>query len=76
MFGGPGANYAFLGDAGNFAYGTVSANIGVPLWSTKAVAGAYSVWAHPISDWGGPWLMDPSARVQVPAGYAAACQNP
>jgi RHS repeat-associated protein len=75
MFGGPGANYAFLGDAGNFAYGAVSANLGVSPWTTKAVAGAYSVWAHPISDWGGPWLMDPSARVQVPAGYNAACKN-
>ena len=76
MFGGPGANYAFLGDAGNFAYGAVSGNIGVPRWTTEAVAGAYSVRAHPISDWGGPWLMDPSARVQVPAGYSAACTNP
>jgi hypothetical protein len=31
MFGGSGANYAFLGDAGNFAYAAVSANMGVPL---------------------------------------------
>lgn len=33
MYGGPGANYVFLGDAGNFAYGAVTANIGVPLWT-------------------------------------------
>jgi hypothetical protein len=76
MFGGPGANYAFLGDAGNFAYGAVSASIGVPLSATEAVAGAYSVLAHPSSDWVGPWGMDPSATVQVPAGYGAACKNP
>lgn len=74
MFGGPGANYAFLGDAGNFAYGAVSANLGVPLWGAEAVAGAYSLYAHPSSDWGWPWGMDPSARVQVPAGYSAQCQ--
>jgi RHS repeat-associated protein len=76
MFGGPGANYALLGDAGNFAYAAVSANIGVPLWATEAAAGAYSVWAHPSSDWVGPWGMDPSATVQVPAGYGASCKNP
>jgi RHS repeat-associated protein len=75
MFGGPGANYAFLGDAGNFAYAAVSANIGVPLWATEAVAGGYSILAHPSSDWVGPWGMDPSATVQVPAGYGAGCKG-
>ncbi len=57
MFGGPGANYAFLGDAGNFAYGAVSANLGVPLLATEMVAGAYSLYAHPSSDWGWPYGM-------------------
>lgn len=38
MFRGQG-NAAFLGDAENFAYAVVSANIGVPLWATEAVAG-------------------------------------
>jgi hypothetical protein len=75
MYGGPGANYAFLGDAGNFAYGAVSAQIGVPLWATEAVAGGYSLLAHPSSDWVGPYFMDPSATVQVPAGYNAQCKD-
>jgi hypothetical protein len=75
MFGGPGANYTFLGDAGNFAYGAVSANLGVPLFATEMVAGAYSLYAHPSSDWGWPYGMDPSARVQVPAGYSAQCKG-
>ena len=62
MFGGPGANYALLGDAGNFAYGAVSANLGVPLLATEMVAGAYSLYAHPSSDWGWPYGMDPSSH--------------
>jgi len=32
-------NAAFLGDAGNFAYAAVSANIGIPLFAVEAVAG-------------------------------------
>ena len=75
MYGGPSANYAFLGDAGNFAYGAVSAQIGVPLQTTEAVAGGYSLLAHPSSDWVGPYYMDPSATVQVPAGYYALCNE-
>ncbi|WP_454886193.1 RHS repeat-associated core domain-containing protein [Sphingomonas oryzagri] len=71
MFRGQG-NAAFLGDAGNFAYGAVSANIGVPLSATEAVAGAYAWWAgHPDNN--GPWGMDSSATAQVPAGYGASC---
>jgi len=73
MFGGPGANYPFLGDVGNFAYGAVSANIGVPLWGAEMVGGGYSLFKHPSADWGWPWGMDPSAQVQVPAGYKAKC---
>ena len=61
MFAGPGENYAFLGDAGNFAYAAVSANIGVPLMATDLAAGAYTLVAHPVSDLG-PYGMDPSAR--------------
>ena len=75
MFGGPGANYPFLGDVGNFAYGAVSANIGVPLWGAEMVAGGYSLLHHPSADWGWPWGIDPSAQVQVPAGYSAKCNN-
>jgi hypothetical protein len=75
MFGGPGANYAFLGDAGNFAYAAVSANIGVPLIATELAAGAYTLLTHPLSDLG-PYGMDPSARVQIPAGYGAGCKVP
>jgi RHS repeat-associated protein len=74
MYGGPGANYAFLGDAGNFAYGAVSANLGVPLWATEATAGAYALAVrHP--DRNGPFGMDKSATTQVPAGYKARCTN-
>jgi hypothetical protein len=62
----------FLGDAGNFAYGAISANLGVPLSATEAVAGLYAVWAqHP--DTNGPFWMDFSATTQVPAGYKAKC---
>lgn len=75
MFSGPGADYAFLGDAGNFAYAAVSANIGVPFQATEAAAGLYSMRAHPSSDWVGPYNMDPSATVQVPAGYGAGCNG-
>ncbi len=75
MLGGPGANYAFLGDAGNFAYAAVSANIGVPLIATELAAGAYTLLTHPLSDLG-PYGMDPSARVQIPAGYGAGCKVP
>lgn len=75
MYGGPGANYVFLGDAGNFAYGAVSVQLGVPLWTTQAVAGGHSLLFHPSSDWVGPYFMDPSATVQVPAGYNAQCKD-
>jgi len=75
MYGGPGADYAFLGDAGNFAYGAISANLGVPLWATEAVAGAYSLIYHPVADWGWPFFMDPSARTQIPAGYSGQCKR-
>ena len=66
MFGGPGANYAFLGDAGNFAYGAVSANLGVPLTGAEMVAGAYSLYAHPSSDWAGlgGWTQAPEYKSQ------------
>ena len=74
-FGGPGANYVFLGDAGNFAYGAVSANIGVPLSATELAAGVYALLTHPLSDAVGPFGMDPSATTQVPAGYSAQCTN-
>lgn len=69
------ANAAFLGDAGNFAYGAVSANIGVPLIVAEGVAGLYASWAG-HQDIVGPLGMDVSAHNNVPAGYAAACQNP
>jgi hypothetical protein len=72
MFQGQG-NAAFLGDAGNFAYGAISANIGVPLWATEAVAGGYALWAG-HQDTNGPFWMDASATQQVPAGYSAQCK--
>jgi RHS repeat-associated protein len=77
MFG-QGAGYtanAFLGDAGNFAYAAVSANIGVPYLATELAAAAYSWTHHSPSDWVGPLGMDPSATVQVPAGYGASCKG-
>jgi RHS repeat-associated protein len=73
MFQGQG-NAAFLGDAGNFAYAAVSANVGVPLSVTEAVAGAYAQWAG-HQDTNGPWGMDDSATAQVPAGYGAGCMG-
>ena len=72
MFGGPGANYTLLGDAGNFAYFAVSANIGVPLWTAELFAGGYSMTHHPPSDWVGPFNMDPSATRNI-SGYGAGC---
>jgi hypothetical protein len=72
MYGGPGANYQLLGDAGNFAYFAVSANISVPLWTAELVAGEYSITHHPPSDWVGPFGMDPSATRTV-SGYGAKC---
>jgi len=75
MFGGPGAKNVFLGDAGNFAYGAVAAQLGVPLWATELAAGAYSLVTHPSKDWVGPYNMDPSATVNVPAGYNAQCSD-
>ncbi len=77
MFG-KGAGYttnAFLGDAGNFAYAAVSANIGVPYLATELVAAEYSWTHHPMSDWVGPYGMDPSATAQIPAGYGASCKG-
>ena len=66
------ANAAFLGNAGNFAYGAVSANIGIPLSVTEMVAGAYAIVAG-HQDRNGPYGMDASATAQVPAGYSALC---
>jgi hypothetical protein len=65
---------AFLGDAGNFAYAAVSANIGIPLFAVEAVAGGYALWAG-HSDANGPYFMDASATAQIPAGYGAGCKN-
>jgi RHS repeat-associated protein len=67
------ANAAFLGDAGNFAYGAISANIGVPLWATEAVAGGYALWAG-HQDANGPFWMDQSASQHVQPGYNAQCK--
>jgi RHS repeat-associated protein len=67
-------NAAFLGDAGNFAYAAVSANIGIPLFAVEAVAGGYALWAG-HKDANGPYFMDASATVQIPAGYGAGCKG-
>jgi len=67
------ADPELLGDAGNFAYGAISANLGVPLQATKAVAGGYALLAG-HKDTSGPYWMDASATKQVPAGYSAQCQ--
>jgi RHS repeat-associated protein len=76
MYGGPGANYHSLGDAGNFAYGAVSADLGVPLSAAESVAGGYARVAHTPSDRAGPYGMDNSATENVPAGYDAKCLKP
>jgi RHS repeat-associated protein len=76
MYGGPGANYHFLGDAGNFAYGAVAADLWIPLSATESVAGGYASVAHTQSDRAGPHGMDRSATDNVPAGYAARCLKP
>jgi RHS repeat-associated protein len=65
---------AFLGDAGNFAYAAVSANIGIPLVAVEWVAGGYALWAG-HQDANGPYYMDASATVQVPAGFGAGCKG-
>jgi hypothetical protein len=72
MYGGPGADYTLLGDAGNFAYFAVSADIGVPLGVAEFVAGVYSITHHPSSDWVGPFGMDPSATRNISA-YGVTC---
>lgn len=69
------ANATFLGDAGNFAYGAVSANIGVPLIGAELGATVYALWSG-HQDLVPPLYMDVSATTNVPLGYAAACQNP
>lgn len=74
MYKGSGANAQFLGKAGNFAYGAVSADIGVPLSAAEFVAGVYAyVSGHP--DRNGPYGMDNSATINVPAGYSAQCKK-
>jgi hypothetical protein len=65
----------FLGNAGNFAYGAVSANIGVPLWAAELAAGAYSITHHPPEQWIGPFGMDPSANDFLEPGFNAQCTN-
>ena len=76
IYGGPNANYPFLGDAGNFAYGAVAANLRIPLSATEMVAGAYARIAHAASDRAGPYGMDRSATANTPAGYAEECIEP
>jgi hypothetical protein len=60
-----------LGEAGNFAYGAVTARLGIPLDAAEIPAGIYSLVTHPASEWGWPYGMDLSARKQVPKGYYA-----
>jgi RHS repeat-associated protein len=68
------ANAGFLGDAGNFAYGAISADLGVPLTAAQMVAGAYaSLAGH--KDTNNPYGMDNSAKQQVQTGYQATCQK-
>jgi RHS repeat-associated protein len=69
------ANATFLGDAGNFAYGAVAANMEVPLSVAELVAGGYAQLTHPPNQQVGPFGMDPSATTQVPAGYKAQCKD-
>lgn len=76
MYRGQGADPTLLGNAGNFAYGAVSADIGVPLSVAEMVAGGYAQLTHPSSQTNGPYGMDPSATANVPAGYTAQCLNP
>ncbi|HWY64238.1 MAG TPA: hypothetical protein VNX61_03420, partial [Rhizomicrobium sp.] len=71
MFAGQKADPGLLGDAGNFAYGAVTARIGIPLGAAEIPAGIYSLVTHPASEWGWPYGMDLSARKQVPKGYNA-----
>ena len=60
-------NAAFLGDAGNFAYSAVSANIGIPLFAVEAVAGGYALWAG-HADATGPYFMDASPQHKFQRG--------
>ena len=71
MFAGPNVDPELLGQAGNFAYGTVAARLGVPLGAAEIPAGLYALMNHPAKDWGWPYGMDPSARLQMPKGYGA-----
>ena len=63
---------AFLGDAGNFAYGAISADLGIPLSAAEIVAGAYAK-AAKHKDTNNRFGMDNSAAQQIPAGYKATC---
>ncbi|MES2294031.1 MAG: hypothetical protein V4527_12090 [Pseudomonadota bacterium] len=71
MFAGPNVDPELLGQAGNFAYGAVAARLGIPLGAAEVPAGLYSLINHPAKDWGWPYGMDRSARLQMPKGYGA-----
>jgi hypothetical protein len=76
MYGGPGADYKFLGEAGNFAYGAVSADLGIPLKATEIAAGGYASLTHTPSQRVGPYGMTNGETVNIPNGYDAKCLNP
>jgi hypothetical protein len=68
------ADPGFLGDAGNFAYGAISADLGVPLSAAEIVAGGYALLTG-HQDTNHPYGMDSSANAQIPAGYKATCRK-
>jgi len=76
MYGSPGADYKFLGEAGNFAYGAVSADLGIPLEATEMAAGGYARLTHTSSQRVGPYGMTNGETVNIPNGYDATCLNP
>ena len=72
------ASPAFLGDAGNFAYGAVAAGLGYSQGVAEFGAGAYALsksFHNPNSPYGfnpnNPFGEDNSAAKNLPAGYAS-----
>lgn len=65
------ASPAFLGAAGNFAYGAIASGIGYSQGVAEFGAGAYAIKAGKPTP-GDPFFEDNSAAQNIPAGYASA----
>ena len=62
---------AFLGAAGNFAYGAIASGVGISQGAAEFGAGAYAG-LHFKPNFNNPFGEDNSAASNIPAGYATA----